>query len=88
MIWLASTASCRGSVWAEDVARRVRGGLQPWPAHAGKAAQIAEGKVADLAKDMRLRSALALIAYGAAAERWEELRADPETLVRVLGSRE
>jgi hypothetical protein len=86
--WLAGTASCRGGVWAERVVRRLRGrGLQPWPACEGKAARIAARQVEDLGRDMRLRCQLAVICHAAARERYEELRADPEALLRVLSSR-
>jgi hypothetical protein len=55
---LRGVAATRGEVWAMEPARRVRLD-QPWPDGSPRVAAIASEKVADLARDPRLRDALA-----------------------------
>ncbi len=55
---LRGVAACRGEVWAMDVARRFTI-MRPWPAFAGRAADLARTKVIDLASDPALVDRLA-----------------------------
>ncbi len=49
---LIGTAGCRGSVWADDVARQL-GVARAWPECGAKALEIAIHKVLDLTRDAR-----------------------------------
>jgi len=69
---LAGVAQCRGEVWSRAVADRI-GITQPWPRTA-KARSIALGKVADLARDERLRERLADQLELGAARWWDRQR--------------
>jgi hypothetical protein len=68
---LRGVASCRGEVWAARVARETSTS-QPWPAHAGRAADIARRKIADLTRDPRLAERLAAELARGAARRWRQ----------------
>ncbi len=69
---MRGTAAVRGELWSEKVARLVPSG-KPWPAHEGRAADIARRKVADLASDPRLAELLAVELAKWAARRWARL---------------
>ena len=71
---LIGTAGCRGSFWADDVARKV-GVAHNWPEYSGKALTIAIRKVLDLTRDARARDGLARYCWKSAGERWRELQA-------------
>src|SRR4051812_23107196 len=71
---LIGTAGCRGSVWADDVARKV-GISRAWPECRGKALDIAVRKIRDLTRDARSRDGLARHCWKRAGERWLELQA-------------
>ena len=75
---LLSTARCRGSSWAEDVARAMRepaASWKPWPAFEARARLIALRKVRDLGGDKHLQEKRARECCDAAMVRWQELRA-------------
>jgi hypothetical protein len=62
-------AACRGESWAREVARKVSREI-PWPAHEGKARDIALRKVEDMTRDARLRELLAAELAAWAAKAW------------------
>lgn len=66
---LQGVAACRGDHWARCVAQRVRF-RTPWPSYDGRCAEIARRKVADIARDPRLREILARVVHHYAERRW------------------
>lgn len=70
---LRGVAATRAHVWAEKVAR-LAPSAQPWPAHEGRAADIARRKVADLTRDPRLAEMLAAELARYAAITWTRRR--------------
>ena len=66
---LRGVGATRGEAWAVKVAKVSRRS-EPWPAHEGKAAEIARRKVADLTSDPRLAELLAAELALWAAKRW------------------
>jgi hypothetical protein len=86
---MSSTASCRGSFWAEDVARKMRVVAPMWPAWPAfdaseRVRAIALLKVEDLERDHAARETLARVCCASAARRWEELRIEVATGMRTL----
>jgi len=73
---LRGVAATRGEVWAMGLARRVRLD-HPWPEGSPRVAAIARDKVADLARDPRLREALAGELARWASRWWRAARRDP-----------
>jgi hypothetical protein len=75
--WLAGVAACRGSYWAESVARRMgsRRLEHAWPRFdaSARVRELALERVADLARDPQLRLDFARACADAAQERFEEL---------------
>jgi hypothetical protein len=71
-------AACRGSYWAEGVARRLGGRRleHQWPAFdsSARVRELALRRVADMAHDPQLRLDFARACAEAARERFEELR--------------
>jgi hypothetical protein len=60
-----------GACWAERVCRGELRRRAAWPAHEGKALEIARRLVSSLAKDARLRELLAAACSSGAAAWWE-----------------
>jgi hypothetical protein len=76
LLWFGGRACSRGIAWAESVGRRQPALLrQPWPAHDGRAAELARSKVADLSEDPSVIDLLAQDVSAHAARRWRELQA-------------
>ncbi|HEU0030929.1 MAG TPA: hypothetical protein VFQ53_09855 [Kofleriaceae bacterium] len=67
---LRGVAACRGEFWARSVAGRTRR-RTAWPGYAGRCAELARDKVSDLARDARLREALAQLVVEWAARWWD-----------------
>lgn len=68
---LRGVAACRGERWADRVAASVSRD-HAWPPHEGRAAEIAERLVFDLARDEKLRELLAAELAVWAARRWSQ----------------
>jgi len=76
LMWFSGRAASRGIAWAESVARRRPTLLwQPWPAHDGRAAELARTKLADLADDPRVVDLLCKDVSAHAARRRRQLQA-------------
>lgn len=72
---LGGAAQARGSWWAIRVARQRRDLLaQPWPAHEGRAAELAAKHVDDLSRDPRVIEQFARLATVGAAREWAQLQ--------------
>ncbi len=64
-----------GEFWAERVARaHPRLLARSWPAHEGRAAEVAQRQVDELASDPRVLAVIASECSRFAAKRWEEIR--------------
>ncbi len=75
--WSIGVASARGYGWANSVAERRPDLLdRPWPELAGRAAEIAAVKVADLTEDRRVFDRLLARLDAEARRRWEQIRAE------------
>jgi hypothetical protein len=66
---LGGTARARGWAWAGRVIAQV-GTSKPWPAFAGRCAELARGKVTDLSRDPRVLEELARACWDEARKRY------------------